>query len=114
MTILDAVRDASLFAPFFKNPASWQAWFAVLAAIFALPMTKEQVVIYQQLTGRTEPPTEVAKEVWLCVGRRGGKSRIISLIAVWLACFHDYRKYLAPGEKGTVQVIAADRKQERS
>jgi hypothetical protein len=114
MTILDAVRDASLFAPFFKNPASWQAWFAVLAAIFALPMTKEQVVIYQQLTGRTEPPTEVAKEVWLCVGRRGGKSRIISLIAVWLACFHDYRKYLAPGEKGTVQVIAADRKQART
>ena len=47
------------------------------------------------------------------VGRRGGKSRIAALVAVFLACFRDYRAILAPGEKGTVMVIAADRKQAR-
>ena len=47
------------------------------------------------------------------VGRRGGKSLIAALVAVFLACFRDYRKILAPGERGTVMVIAADRRQAR-
>ncbi|WP_049820096.1 hypothetical protein [Bradyrhizobium japonicum] len=113
-TILDALADGELFKPFFKDVETWAVWFAIIAAIFALPMTDEQVAVYRQVTGRTQPPTEVAKEVWLCIGRRGGKSRIISLIAVWLAAFHDYKPYLAPGEKGVVQVIASDKKQART
>ena len=36
------------------------------------------------------------------------------MIAVFLACFHEYRQYLAPGERGTVVIIAADRKQART
>jgi hypothetical protein len=32
---------------------------------------------------------------------------------VYLACFHYYRKYLQPGERGTIVIIAADRKQAR-
>ena len=38
---------------------------------------------------------------------------IAALVAVFLACFRDYRKILAPGERGTVMVIAADRRQAR-
>ena len=45
--------------------------------------------------------------------RRAGKSFILALIAVFLACFRDWRPYLGPGEVGTVMVIAADRKQAR-
>ncbi|OJU24196.1 MAG: hypothetical protein BGN91_00940 [Nitrobacter sp. 62-13] len=74
-------------------------------------MTPEELRLFQQLTGRTEAPNKIAKEVWLAIGRRGGKSRIIALIAVWLACFFDYKPYLAPGERGVVQIIACDRKQ---
>ncbi|HSD33231.1 MAG TPA: hypothetical protein VLB49_15025, partial [Gemmatimonadales bacterium] len=48
------------------------------------------------------------------VGRRGGKSRIAALVAVYLACFKDYRNILAPGERGTLPVIAADRRQART
>ncbi len=55
----------------------------------------------------------MAGEAWLVVGRRGGKSRIAALVAVWLACFRDYRAFLAPGERGTLMVIAADRRQAR-
>jgi len=32
---------------------------------------------------------------------------------VFLACFYDYRKFLAPGERGTVLVVATDRRQAR-
>jgi hypothetical protein len=111
LTILDAVQDEHLFKPFFKNPQSWATWFAILAAIFALPMNAEQQRLYETVSGRTEIPTDVAKEVWLVLGRRGGKSRILALIAVWLACFHDHSSSLSPGELGVVQVLAADRRQ---
>ena len=37
----------------------------------------------------------------------------MALIAVYLACFREYRRHLAPGERGTVMVIATDRKQAR-
>lgn len=112
-SILDAINDPSLFQPWFKNRASWNAWMAFLAALFALPMTNEQREIYRACTGRDEEPEEIAKEGWLICGRRAGKSFILALIAVYLATFRDYRRYLQPGERGTVMVVATDRKQAR-
>ena len=113
LTILDAIRDENLFASWFKDGATWSAWLAFLAALFALPMTDEQMATYRQCTGRGQPPRSPVREAWLVCGRRAGKSFVLALIAVYLACFYDYRKYLAPGERGTVLVIAADRKQAR-
>jgi hypothetical protein len=113
ITILDAVRDAKLFQPWFRKP-TFDNWFIFLAALFALPITPQQLAVYQQCTGRELPPATAVNEVWLCIGRRGGKSFILALIAVFLACFHEYRQYLAPGERGTIVIIAADRKQART
>jgi hypothetical protein len=76
-------------------------------------MTDAEREIFHACTGRTEAPTAPASEGWLVCGRRGGKSFIMALVAVYLACFHDYRKYLAPGERATVLVIAVDRRQAR-
>jgi hypothetical protein len=39
---------------------------------------------------------------------------LLQLVAVYLACFRDYRPYLAPGEKATIAIIAANRSQARS
>jgi len=114
LTILDAVADDKLFAPWFRDRATWNAWFALLAALFGLPLTDEQLAIYRECTGRASTPTEPASEAWLIGGRRAGKSFVLALIAVYLAAFHDYRRYLSPGERGTVLVIATDRKQART
>src|SRR5258706_14390802 len=113
LTILDAINDPHLFAPWFKDPATWAAWVAFLCALFALDMTADQLAVYRQCTGRNEPPTVVASEGWLVCGRRAGKSFVLALIAVFLACFHDYRQYLTPAERGTVFIIATDRNQPR-
>ena len=113
MNILAATRDRKLFAPWFRKPDTWASWFSFLAALFALPMTPEQLATYQACTGRAEPPAATTTEAWLICGRRGGKSFMMALVAVFLACFHEYRKYLAPGERATVVIIAADRKQAR-
>src|SRR6185437_8428400 len=106
LSILDAIADKHLFAPWFKDRATWAAWFAFLAALFGLPMTAEQLAIYRQCTGRSEPPSSPAKEGWLICGRRAGKSFMLALTAVFLACFFNYRPFLSPGERGTVLVVA--------
>jgi hypothetical protein len=114
MNILDATRDKKLFAPWFRSSASWGSWFAFLAALFALPMTADQLDVYRQCTGRIDAPSIPLTEAWLVCGRRAGKSFVLALVAVYLATFKTYRQYLAPGERGTIVIIAADRRQART
>jgi hypothetical protein len=111
-TILDAIVDQKLFAPWFKSK-TWKAWTSFLAALFGLSMDQEQQEIYTRYTQRSSLPTSPMREGFLIVGRRGGKSFIAALVAVFLACFFDYKAYLSPGERGTVMLIAQDRKQAR-
>ncbi len=33
MNLLQAIADPNLFAPWFKDRATWQAWFAFVAAL---------------------------------------------------------------------------------
>lgn len=114
ITLIDAVHDPALFGPWFaKDPESWKAWLAFLTALFALPMNAEQLELYRRCTGRIAAPRDVAAEVFLICGRRAGKSFILALVAVFLACFYSYAEYLARGERATVIVIASDRKQAR-
>jgi hypothetical protein len=113
MNILQASESPLLFAPWFKKRDAYASWFAFLAALFGLPMSDDQLATFKHHTGRTEAPTEASSEAWLIVGRRGGKSFVMALVAVFLACFFEYRQYLAPGERATVLVIAADRRQAR-
>jgi hypothetical protein len=113
MDILQAIDDPKVFAPAFKDPTTWASWRAYLAALFALPMTPDELETYGQCTGRQDPPADPIKESWLVVGRRGGKSFVLALIAVFLAVFKDWRPYLGPGEVGTIMVIAQDRRQAR-
>jgi hypothetical protein len=108
-----ALGDPDLFATHFKGP-SWRAWRAFLAALFGLPMSQAEVAIYRQHTGRTTLPTAPFSEAALIVGRRGGKSRVLASIAVFLATFRDYAPHLAPGEVATIAILAANRNQARS
>ena len=113
MTIWDAVRDPAIFGSCFTG-ASWQAWGVFLKALFGVALIPQEQGLYRRHTGRQTLPTEPAREAWVVVGRRGGKSRIAALVAVFLACFLEYRRLLAPGERGMVMVIAADRPQART
>ena len=110
MNIIDAISSDQVFARFFRG-LTWDAWRVFLAALFALPLTDQQLAIYQQHTGRTSAPTAPHQSAWLIIGRRGGKSFILAVCAVFLACFRDWRPFLGPGEVATVAVICADRRQ---
>ena len=103
-----------LFRPAFAGP-SWGAWKVFLATLFGLPPTPEQRATYAACTGRGYMAGEKPfAEAWLICGRRSGKSRILALIAVYLACFRPRNEQLAPGEHGTIPVLAADRRQART
>ena len=113
MDIIKACNDPKLFKPWFDKTATWDGWFAFLHTVFALPMGKEYERIYKECTQREVPPNRTPDEIWLVIGRRGGKSRILALIAIYLACFKDWRPFLSPGERATIVIIATDRRQSR-
>jgi len=112
-TILDALTDANLFKGSVGRMAM-DTWRVFLVALFGLPLSDDMASIFRSCTGRTMGPSSSFVEAWLICGRRAGKSFMMALIAVFLACFRSYTDYLGPGERGTIMVIAADRKQARA
>ena len=114
MDIVTALRDPNLLGFRIKDLATYQAWIAAAKAAFGLRMNKAELALFQQCAQRTDPPTKQFKRILLICGRRSGKSFLQAAIAVWLAIFRDYSEYLSKGEKATIFVIAADRKQART
>jgi hypothetical protein len=108
------MSDLQVFGTAFRDQRTWRAWEAFLAALFGLSMTPAQRQLFNECTGGRAPPQGGTNEAWLVCGRRSGKSFTLSLIAVYLACFRDWRPYLTAGERGTIMIIASDRKQART
>lgn len=105
-TALDVMNE--LYGSVFSGP-DWDAWRTFLRALYALPMGEADLETYRACTGRQQPPASPTREAWMVVGRRGGKSRIAAFLAVFMAAFRRYT--FAPGERGVVMVLAADRRQ---
>lgn len=113
-TIIDAMDDRELFAPWFSKRwlhiDTWFAWRVLLKGLYALPMNAAELEIFRKHTGRTAPLTEPFTKAWLICGRRGGKSRIAALVATYNSVFRKYPE-LQRGEVGVMPIIASDRKQ---
>jgi hypothetical protein len=112
MTLEQALNDPNLFARFFCGK-SWKSWRSFSRALYAETPRGDDLSASTSCTGRTAWPIAVSNEAALIVGRRGGKSRTLALIAVYLATMKDYAPYLAPGEVATIAILAADRSQAR-
>jgi hypothetical protein len=111
VNIVEAIKDERFFRPIFKDLATWQNWLVLLKAYFGLEMTPDEFAVYQKYTGRPDVPKKEFGELWIAAGRRSGKSLMSSVIAVFLALFHDFQQYLSPGERAIIQIIASDRAQ---
>jgi hypothetical protein len=109
IAINDAITDEHLLGAALGDPSTWSTWVAVLKAAFGLTLDAEEASAFASVAGSRAPPTKRVRELWAIVGRRGGKSRIAALIAVYIACFTKHR--LAPGEVGMVLVLAASQAQ---
>jgi hypothetical protein len=109
--IITACQDQDIFGPWFKDAQTWAAWFVVLKVMFGLPLGDDELAVFRKHTGRTTPDPRGYFDLSLVVGRRGGKSLILALTAAFLGCFFDWRPFLTGGERGTIVIIAADRRQ---
>src|SRR5215470_11145076 len=57
------------------------------------PMKAAERARFRELTDRDPPPGRV-RELWLAIGRRGGKDSIAAALATHLAVFSDFRRHL--------------------
>ena len=97
-----------------KQQDTWSAWFAFLRILFDLPLQAGDVDLWRQCSGRTDEPRGGYTNSYLICGRRSGKSRMLAMTAVFIAVFRDWAPFLSPGERGTVMILSADRKQSRT
>jgi hypothetical protein len=109
--IITAVQARDVFGPWFRNSTTWSAWFCFLKVLFGLALDDTELAIFQKHTGRDRPAPGGYHDVTLIIGRRGGKSIVLALIAAFLAVFVDWRPYLNRGQSGTIIIVAADKKQ---
>jgi hypothetical protein len=113
MKLFDFMHDPALCGDAFAD-ASWDTW-RVIARLYdgdAQLLTHEQQQLARKLIGREALPSEPPRELFIGAGRRSGKTRFDSLLAVHAAA-QDYRPRLAAGEWATVSVHAVDRRQAR-
>jgi hypothetical protein len=103
--------DSKIFGKTFAGP-TFAAWRTVAKILDALPLDKTELALYQQITGRDQPPTAPFTEAYLIKPRRAGGT-LFATAGGLHAALQDYRKRLGPGEVATVALIAVDRRQAR-
>jgi hypothetical protein len=101
-----ALSDPDLFGVVFAGE-SWSRWRILLIAAMGEALTDSERAVFKELTGRNHETGQRVDEFWAIVGRRGGKSRAIAVLAAYLACLVDYQDILAPGERASVLVMSA-------
>jgi hypothetical protein len=88
---------------------SWWGWRVIIKAAFALPLDDDELAFFFKVAQR-DPPHMPVRELWLIVGRRGGKDSVASMLAVERARFADSIK-LRPGERSLIACLSVDRDQ---
>jgi hypothetical protein len=112
ITLTCALTDPSLFGKVFASPSFW-TWKVVAKLIDGIPLTEpREVELFKQCTGRSTLPAEAVRRLILLAGRRAGKDRFFSAVAVWrTALCTDWRKHQSAGEGAVVILLGADKKQ---
>jgi phage terminase large subunit-like protein len=110
VSLRKALEDPQLLGSVLDGP-SWHAWRSLLLAAMGEELKPDELETFKQFTGREAAPESRVDELWCVIGRRGGKSRAMAALAIYLAGLCDYSDKLARGEKGIVLLIAPDMKQ---
>jgi hypothetical protein len=110
MTMRRALSDPALLSSVLPGD-TWRAWRILLIAAMGEALTDDERIIFHRLTGRPHEPGERVEELWAVVGRRGGKSRAIAVLCVFIAALIDHSAVLVVGERPVVLCLAPSQKQ---
>ena len=112
ISIIEALREPMLLgASLIGDIELWSAWLTFLASFFGLPLSVTGLALYRDCTARHTSPAAPFSTVYLICGRGAGKSFMLSLVAVYLACFRDWTSKLAPGGVPVVLLVSPTREQ---
>jgi hypothetical protein len=106
ITLSQTMTDPQLFGDVFAAPSFW-TWRTVAKVVDGEALVEpREIELYEQCTGRRYDRNErhrLRRLIALC-GRRAGKDRFFSALAVWRAALcADWRKYISPGEQARPQ-----------
>jgi hypothetical protein len=91
-TLRRALSDRNLLGGVLAGD-SWRAWRVLLIAAMGEPLTEDE----RTLTGgRPQEPLQRVEEFVGVIGRRGGKSRAIAVLATYIAALCTHTDTLVP------------------
>jgi len=108
ISIRKALADKQLLGKVLVGD-SWQPWRVLLIAAMGEKLTDTERTTFTALTGRPTEPGQRVEEFCAVVGRRGGKSRAMAILAAYVAALCKHQ--LVRGETGIVLLIAPDQRQ---
>ncbi len=94
-----ALADKAVLGDALSSP-SWRNWRILLIAAAGERLTPAERRIFAKLTGRKREPGVMVATLLIVAGRRSGKTRAMSVFAVWLATCVDWSACLSLGERG--------------
>jgi hypothetical protein len=109
-TLRAALADPALLGSVLAGD-SWRLWRTLLIAANGEALDDDEREAFKKFTGREREPGKRVEELVGVIGRRGGKSRAISVLACYFAGLCDHRDVLVPGERGVLLCIAPDQRQ---
>jgi hypothetical protein len=112
ITLLQAMIEERLFGTTFSSPSFW-TWKVVAKLIDGKPLTEQrEIELFRACTGRTKLPTKPVRRAVILAGRRAGKDRFLSSVAIWRAALcANWKKHISAGEQAVVILLGADKRQ---
>jgi hypothetical protein len=111
ISLTAAMRDPQLLGRPFMAPSFWP-WFTVAKLLDGEPLDKREAALFRRCTGRFRLPSGPVRRLVLLAGRRGGKDRWLSAVAVHRAAIaNNWAEIMSAGEVAAVSLLGADRRQ---
>jgi hypothetical protein len=111
ITLAAAMRDTNLLGGPFQAPSFWP-WHALAKLLSGEKLDKREARLFRECTGRTKLPKGPVSNLTSLIGRRGGKDRFMSAVAIYRAALAaEWQKIMSPGEQAVVLLLGRDKKQ---
>ena len=113
ISLYAAMKDVRLLGGPFQAASFW-TWMVIAKLFSGEPLDAREADLFRTCTGRSKLPEGPIKTMIFLSGRRSGKDRFMSALAVWLAALAaDWRSLLSAGEDAVVILLGSDFKQAR-
>ncbi len=109
-TMRQAVEDPDLLGGLLAGD-TWRTWRIILIAAIGEPLTFWERRTFARFTGRKREPGKIVDELVAVAGRRAGKSRASSVLALFLSGLCDYSDVKAIGERPKCLFLAKNQEQ---